>query len=70
MPDASLTCIDLWCRAGGAEQAAEHGMAYFLEHMVFKGSRRLEPGALIARSRPSAAAAMPPPDSMTCISMS
>ena len=46
MPDASLTCIDLWCRAGsGAEQAAEHGMAHFLEHMVFKGSRRLEPGA-------------------------
>ncbi len=46
MPDASLTCIDLWCRAGSSgEQANEHGMAHFLEHMVFKGSSSLAPGA-------------------------
>ena len=46
MPDASLTCIDLWCRAGSSgEQYDEHGMAHFLEHMVFKGSSTLAPGA-------------------------
>ena len=46
MPDAPLTCLDLWCRAGSAsEESGEEGMAHFLEHMVFKGSERLEAGA-------------------------
>ena len=46
MPDAPLTCLDLWCRAGSAsEQSGEEGMAHFLEHMVFKGSKRLGAGA-------------------------
>ena len=46
MPDAPLTCLDLWCRAGSAsEQTGEEGMAHFLEHMVFKGSERLAAGA-------------------------
>ena len=46
MPDAPLTCLDLWCRAGSAsEQPGEEGMAHFLEHMVFKGSERLAAGA-------------------------
>ena len=46
MPDAPLTCLDLWCRAGSAsEDQGEEGMAHFLEHMVFKGSERMEAGA-------------------------
>ena len=46
MPDAPLTCLDLWCRAGSAsEETGEEGMAHFLEHMVFKGSERLGAGA-------------------------
>ncbi len=46
MPDAPLTCLDLWCRAGSAsEQPGEEGMAHFLEHMVFKGSQSLAAGA-------------------------
>ena len=45
LPESPLVCIDLWCRGGSLfEQAGESGMAHFLEHMVFKGSRRLEPG--------------------------
>ena len=46
MPDAPLTCLDFWCRAGSlSEQDGEEGMAHFLEHMLFKGSRHLPPGA-------------------------
>jgi len=45
LADAPLVCVDFWCQAGSLfESAAESGMAHFLEHMVFKGSRRLEPG--------------------------
>ena len=41
MPDAPLTCLDLWCRAGSAsEQPGEEGMAHFLEHMLFMGSEK------------------------------
>ena len=46
MPDAPLTCLDLWCQAGSSsEQPREEGMAHFLEHMVFKGSQELPAGA-------------------------
>ena len=46
MPDASLTCLDLWCRAGSSwERSREEGLAHFLEHMVFKGSHQLQAGA-------------------------
>ena len=39
MPDAPLTCLDLWFRAGSFREApGEEGLAHFLEHMVFKGS--------------------------------
>lgn len=45
LPAAPLVCLDFWCRAGSAfEREAESGMAHFLEHMVFKGSRRLAAG--------------------------
>jgi predicted Zn-dependent peptidase len=45
MAEAPVVCIDFWCRAGSVfESAAESGMAHFLEHMVFKGSDRLEAG--------------------------
>ncbi len=45
LPQAPVTCLDFWCRAGSAaESAAESGLAHFLEHMVFKGSERLAAG--------------------------
>ncbi|MEL6471099.1 MAG: pitrilysin family protein [Cyanobacteria bacterium J06623_4] len=37
--------VDVWVRAGAAREPAEwSGMAHFLEHMVFKGTHRLQPG--------------------------
>ncbi len=45
LPEAPVVCLDLWCRAGSAcEREAESGLAHFLEHMVFKGSEKLEAG--------------------------
>ncbi len=45
LPEAPLLCIEFWCRAGSAfESVEESGLAHFLEHMVFKGSERLQPG--------------------------
>ncbi len=45
IPEAPLTCLDLWCKAGSAnEEPGEEGLAHFLEHMVFKGSSRLKAG--------------------------
>ena len=45
MPDSQLTCLDFWCQAGSAyENPGEEGLAHFLEHMVFKGSRYLREG--------------------------
>ncbi len=45
IPDASLTCLDLWCKAGSSyEEKGEEGLAHFLEHMIFKGSRKLKAG--------------------------
>ena len=45
LPQAPVTCLDFWCRAGSAaETLAESGLAHFLEHMVFKGSERLGAG--------------------------
>ena len=44
--DSPVACLQFWCRAGSAvEQHQEHGMAHFLEHMVFKGNELLPAGA-------------------------
>ena len=43
--DSSLTCIDFWCRGGSIyEMRNEEGIAHFLEHMIFKGSKNLKEG--------------------------
>jgi predicted Zn-dependent peptidase len=45
MPEAPLVCLDFWCRGGSLfERSEESGIAHFLEHMVFKGSRSLAAG--------------------------
>ena len=45
MKDSTLTCIDFWCKAGSIyEDKNEEGMAHFLEHMIFKGSKNLLEG--------------------------
>ncbi len=50
LPEAPVTCLDFWCRAGSAaEQGSESGMAHFLEHMVFKGSEALPAGSFDRR---------------------
>ena len=42
---SSLTCIDFWCKGGSLyEMQKEEGMAHFLEHMIFKGSKNLKEG--------------------------
>ncbi|WP_413677674.1 M16 family metallopeptidase [Prochlorococcus sp. MIT 0916] len=42
---STLTCIDFWCKGGSlCEMKGEEGMAHFLEHMIFKGSKNLEEG--------------------------
>ena len=42
---STLTCIDFWCKGGSLyEKKDEEGMAHFLEHMIFKGSKNLEEG--------------------------
>ena len=45
MEDSTLTCIDFWCKGGSNyEKRNEEGMAHFLEHMIFKGSKNLKEG--------------------------
>ena len=45
MEDAPLTCIDFWCKGGSScERKDEEGIAHFLEHMIFKGSKNLKEG--------------------------
>ena len=42
---STLTCIDFWCKGGSLyEMKDEEGMAHFLEHMIFKGSKNLKEG--------------------------
>ena len=45
MEDSTLTCIDFWCKGGSNyEIRNEEGIAHFLEHMIFKGSKNLKEG--------------------------
>ncbi len=42
---STLTCIDFWCKGGSLyEMKDEEGIAHFLEHMIFKGSKSLKVG--------------------------
>lgn len=46
---APVVVVDVWAKAGAiAEPEGWAGMAHFLEHMIFKGSDRLPPGAFDA----------------------
>ena len=41
MPEVETVSLGLWIGAGSrSEQFAEHGVAHFLEHMAFKGTKR------------------------------
>ena len=43
--DSPLISIDFWCKAGiSFEEKNKVGLAHFLEHMIFKGSKLLQPG--------------------------
>ena len=43
--DSPLISIDFWCKAGiSFEEKNKEGVAHFLEHMIFKGSKLLGPG--------------------------
>ena len=43
--DSPLVSIDIWCKAGILfEEKDKDGIAHFLEHMIFKGSKLLKPG--------------------------
>ncbi len=45
MPATPVVVADVWVNAGAAREPAKwSGMAHFLEHMVFKGTRSLPPG--------------------------
>ena len=46
LPATTVVVTDVWLRAGAiAEPEAWYGMAHFLEHMIFKGTASLPPGA-------------------------
>ncbi len=45
LPATPVTVVDVWIKAGAiAEPPQWSGMAHFLEHMIFKGTRHLLPG--------------------------
>jgi len=49
-PSSSTVSMQIWLPAGSSsEKQGEHGLAHFLEHMVFKGSRNLGVGELASR---------------------
>ena len=49
--DAPAAAVQAWLPAGSLSEAeGREGLAHFLEHMIFKGSRRLALGELAART--------------------
>ncbi len=45
IPTTPVTVADVWIKGGAIAEPEEwRGMAHFLEHMVFKGSKRIAPG--------------------------
>jgi len=49
LPATPVVVVDVWVRAGAIAEPNEWcGMAHFLEHMIFKGTQRLVPGAFDA----------------------
>ncbi len=45
LEQSTLSCIDFWCKGGSLyEKKDEEGIAHFLEHMIFKGSKNLKEG--------------------------
>ncbi len=47
IPLTDAVTVDIWVRTGGQDESDQVlGISHFLEHMVFKGSERLAPGAL------------------------
>ncbi len=45
LPTTPVVVADVWVRAGATIEPEEwSGMAHFLEHMIFKGSKRIGPG--------------------------
>ncbi|MCW6035078.1 insulinase family protein [Spirulina subsalsa FACHB-351] len=45
IPATPVTVVDVWVRAGAAAEPDDwYGMAHFLEHMIFKGSKTVGPG--------------------------
>ncbi|ACK72002.1 peptidase M16 domain protein [Gloeothece citriformis PCC 7424] len=45
IPATPVVVADIWVKAGAsAEPPQWQGMAHFLEHMIFKGSRQIKPG--------------------------
>ncbi len=48
-PDAPLVALEIWVRAGSANETREtSGAAHLLEHLIFKGTARHAPGVLDA----------------------
>lgn len=46
LPTTSVVAVDVWVKAGAIVEPDEWaGMAHFLEHMIFKGTEALPPGA-------------------------
>jgi zinc protease len=46
LPATPVVVADIWVRAGASTEPTQwSGMAHFLEHMIFKGTRQIAPGS-------------------------